>query len=88
MRRLKKWQKAKLRDELYGLEIAILGIVIMVCNFFKIVPSNFESSILLYMVTCVIAYGAIIGTVLLVGGTVYFLEVRDTNYKKFFKKTR
>lgn len=88
MEKLKKWQKAKLRDELRGLEIAILGIAIMVCNFFKIVPSNFESSILLYMVTCIIAYGAIIGTGMLVGGTLYFLEVRDTNYKKIFEKTR
>ena len=81
-KKLSRAQKNKLFHEVLGLSIAIIGVVILVCNFFKIVPENND------VITLFIAYGFLIGPVMAMLGIGYFLEVRDTKVREFSKKAR
>lgn len=76
--------KRKLRDEVICLIIAILGIIIFVCNMTKIVPGM--DNAIEQLITAIVAYGFLIGPALAFGGLVCFWEVRNTRYPR--KRTR
>lgn len=81
-RRFTARQWNKLGQELLTLAIAVLGIILLVCNFFKIVP---EDNLL---ITGFIAYGFPIGLTMVGLGIGTFLEIRNTDIKEFSKKAR
>ena len=76
--------KKKLRDEWLMLMIAILGIVIFICNMTKTIPGGENG--LTEMVSYIIAYGFLVGPALTVMGLISFWEIRNTRYPR--KRTR
>lgn len=82
MRKLTTAQKRKLTQELTCIAVAILGIVLFVLNFFKIVPDDF------FAIQFIIAYGFIIGPIFAVLGIAAFFETKNIPVKKFRKKAR
>ena len=82
MKKLTTAQKRKLAAELAYIAIAILGIVLLVLNFFKIVPEN------CFAILFIIAYGFIFGPLFALIGVAGFFETRNTPVRKFNKKAR
>lgn len=81
-KRLSKNQVRKLVQEIEYIAIALVGIILSVCNFFKIVPETYG------ILTVLIAYGCLIGPGLFVLGVYGFIETRNTKVSKFSKKAR
>ena len=63
-------QKKKLTKEVSLLLMALVGVIILICNFFKIVPDN-------DIITAIIAYGFLIGPAMIVLGIGTFFEIRE-----------
>lgn len=72
--------KKKLMDEMGMLALAILGIVIFICNMTKTVP-GFGNPIA-GMVSCIIAYGCFIGPALTSTSLFCFWNIRNTKYPR------
>ena len=77
---MRKVNIKKLRDEIAMVGVIILGIALLVCNFFKIVPST--DTPLGLGITAVISIGFPIGLILIVFGIVEFFRVRNTRYTR------
>lgn len=82
MRKLTTAQKRKLTQELTCIAVAILGIVLFVLNFFKIVPED------IFAIQFIIAYGFIIGPIFAVLGIAAYFETKNIPVSKFRKKAR
>ena len=82
MRKLTTAQKRKLTQELTCIAVAILGIVLFVLNFFKIIPEG------LLAIQYIIAYGFRIGPIFAVLGIAAFFETKNIPVKNFRKKAR
>lgn len=76
--------KKKLRDEMGMLLLAVLGIVIFICNMTKTVP-EFGNPIA-EMVSWIIAYGFFIGPAVTLMSLLCFWDIRNTKYPR--KRTR
>ena len=76
--------KKKLKDEVRMLLLAVLGIVIFICNMTKTVP-EFGNPIS-EMVSWIIAYGFFIGPAVTLMSLLCFWEIRNTRYPR--KRTR
>lgn len=76
--------KKKLKDEVRMLMLAVLGIVIFICNMTKTVP-EFENPIA-EMVSWIIAYGFFIGPAVTLMSLLCFWDIRNTKYPR--KRTR
>lgn len=72
--------KKKLKDEMVMLALAILGIVIFICNMTKTVP-GFGNPIA-EMVSWIIAYGFFIGPAVTLMSLLCFLDIRNTKYPR------
>ena len=76
--------KKKLRDEMGMFLLAVLGIVIFICNMTKTVP-EFGNPIA-EMVSWIIAYGFFIGPAVTLMSLLCFWDIRNTKYPR--KRTR
>ena len=83
-----KWQKEKTRDVIVTIIMLILGITITFCNIFKITP-GYDSTISC-LITDIIAYGFLIGNIIIMISlaTLYEIIYTDYNRKKLKKKIR
>ena len=72
--------KKKLKDEMVMLALAILGIVIVICNMTKTVPGfgNPIETVISY----VIAYGLFIGPGVTLLALLCFWDIRNTKYPR------
>lgn len=77
---MKRINKRKLKDEVIMLVLAILGIVIFICNMTKTVP-EFGNPIA-GMVSWIIAYGFFIGPAVTLMSLLCFWDIRNTKYPR------
>ena len=73
--------KKKLKDEMVMLALAILGIVIFICNMTKKVP-EFGNNPIEEMVSWIIAYGFFIGPAVTLMSLLCFWDIRNTKYPR------
>ena len=83
-----KWQKKKIRDVILVTVMLILGITITFCNMFKITPGYDDQ--ISCLITDIIAYGFLIGNIIIVMSVASLNEIINTDYKlkKLQKKIR
>ena len=83
MRRRKRISYKKLILEVILFLGTVLGIILQICNFFKLIPKNYESSLFLSIIAIAILYFGCFG--ICISGICYlgFEEVR--NDMTFFK---
>lgn len=77
---MRRINKRKLKDEVIMLVLAILGIVIFICNMTKTVPGL--GNPIAKMVSCIIAYGFWIGPGVTLLALLCFWDIRNTKYPR------